>query len=135
MLDHQKHDNKQLDVEKPESKQDGLFELKLAMRQFAEERDWDQFHSPKNLSMALASETGELLDCFRWLTEEVSYQLDDQQTQAVKEELADVLLFTVRLADKLGIDLLLAAKDKIVKNEQNYPIDKVKGSAKKYNQY
>lgn len=115
--------------------QDSLLELKLAMRQFAEERDWDQFHSPKNLSMALASETGELLDCFRWLTEEASYQLDDKQAQAVKEELADVLLFTIRLADKLNIDLLPAAKDKIAKNEQNYPVDKVKGSAKKYNQY
>jgi len=109
--------------------------LKLAMRQFAEEREWDQFHSPKNLSMALASETGELLDCFRWLTEEASYQLDDHQAQAVKEELADVLLFTVRLADKLNIDLLSAAQEKIVKNERNYPVDRVKGSAKKYTEY
>jgi NTP pyrophosphatase (non-canonical NTP hydrolase) len=115
--------------------QDSLIELKHAMRQFTEERDWDQFHSPKNLSMALAGETGELLDCFRWLTEEASYQLNDRQAQAVKEELADVLLLTVRLADKLNIDLLSAAKDKITKNEKNYPVDKVKGSAKKYNQY
>jgi len=128
-------DCKKPDVKNVGSKQDPLLELKLAMGKFAEERDWDQFHSPKNLSMALASETGELLDCFRWLTEKESYQLDDRQAQAVKEELADILLFTIRLADKLNIDLLSAAKDKIAKNEQNYPIDKVKGSAKKYNQY
>lgn len=115
--------------------QDSLLELKHAMRQFTEERDWDQFHSPKNLSMALAGETGELLDCFRWLTEKASYQLNDKQAQAVKEELADVLLLTVRLADKLNIDLLPAAKNKIAKNAKNYPVDKVKGSAKKYNQY
>ncbi|MEL0636323.1 nucleotide pyrophosphohydrolase [Marinomonas sp. TI.3.20] len=114
---------------------DSLEILKQTMRQFAEEREWDQFHSPKNLSMALAGETAELLDCFRWLTEEASYQLDESQTQAVKEELADVLLFTVRLADKLNIDLMAAAEQKIEKNARHYPIDKVKGSAKKYNQY
>lgn len=114
---------------------DSLDLLKIAMRQFAEEREWDQFHSPKNLSMALAGETGELLDCFRWLTEDASYQLDGKQAQAVKEELADVLLFTVRLADKLNIDLFEAAKEKMAKNERNYPAQKVKGSAKKYTEY
>lgn len=114
---------------------DSLELLKLAMRQFAEEREWDQFHSPKNLSMALAGETAELLDCFRWLTEDASYQLDDEQMLAVKEEMADVLLFTIRLADKLNVDLFTAAKDKIAKNEQRYPAERVKGSAKKYNQY
>lgn len=114
---------------------DSLETLTLAMRDFATERDWDQFHSPKNLSMALAGETAELLDCFRWLTETASYQLDDKQHQAVQEELADILLFTVRLADKLNIDLMAAAEQKMVKNHRNYPVDKVKGSAKKYNQY
>ena len=124
---------------------DSLETLKVAMREFAKEREWDQFHSPKNLSMALAGETAELLDCFRWLTEEASYQLDAAQSQAVKEELADVLLFTVRLADvllftvrladKLNIDLMAAAEQKIEKNARHYPVDKVKGSAKKYNQY
>jgi len=114
---------------------DALETLKLAMRKFAEERDWEQFHSPKNLSMALAGETTELLDCFRWLTEEASYELDEKQQQAVREELADVLLFTVRLADKLNIDLFDAAEKKIVKNAERYPADKVKGSAKKYDQY
>ena len=114
---------------------DSLEALKIAMGEFAKARDWDQFHSPKNLSMALAGETAELLDCFRWLTEEASYQLDEPQLQAVKEELADVLLFTVRLADKLNIDLMAAAEQKIDKNQHRYPVDKVKGSAKKYNQY
>lgn len=114
---------------------DALLVLTLAMRQFAEEREWDQFHSPKNLSMALAGEAGELLDCFRWLTENDSYHLDDKQAQAVKEELADVLLFTVRLADKLNIDLFSAAQQKMVKNAANYPAEKVKGNAKKYSEY
>lgn len=114
---------------------DSLQTLKHAMRQFAQDREWEQFHSPKNLSMALAGETAELLDCFRWLTEEASYELDAEQMIAVSEELADVLLFTVRLADKLNIDLVSAAKDKIAKNAERYPVDKVKGSAKKYNQY
>ncbi|SBS37421.1 MazG nucleotide pyrophosphohydrolase domain protein [Marinomonas spartinae] len=114
---------------------DSLERLKIAMREFAKEREWDQFHSPKNLSMALAGETGELLDCFRWLTEEASYQLNDQQSQAVKEELADVLLFTVRLADKLNIDLFAEAQAKMLKNENRYPVDRVKGSAKKYTEY
>ena len=114
---------------------DALEQLKIAMREFAEERDWDQFHSPKNLSMALAGETAELLDCFRWLTEEASYHLDSEKSQAVKEELADVLLFTVRLADKLNVDLFAAAQEKMLKNANNYPVDKVKGSAQKYTDY
>ncbi|MBJ7553413.1 nucleotide pyrophosphohydrolase [Marinomonas spartinae] len=114
---------------------DSLEWLTIAMREFAKEREWDQFHSPKNLSMALAGETGELLDCFRWLTEEASYQLDAQQAQAVKEELADVLLFTVCLADKLDINLFEAAQEKMLKNESHYPADRVKGCAKKYTEY
>ncbi|MGJ8647740.1 MAG: nucleotide pyrophosphohydrolase [Marinomonas colpomeniae] len=114
---------------------DTLEQLKIAMRKFAEERDWDQFHSPKNLTMALAGETAELLDCFRWVTEEASYQLDDKSAQAAKEELADVLLFTVRLADKLNIDLFAAAQEKMLKNADNYPVEQVKGKAKKYTEY
>jgi NTP pyrophosphatase (non-canonical NTP hydrolase) len=114
---------------------DTLEQLKIAMRQFAEERDWDQFHSPKNLTMALAGETAELLDCFRWVTEEASYQLDDKSAQAAKEELADVLLFTVRLADKLNVDLFAAAQEKMLKNADNYPVEQVKGKAKKYTEY
>ncbi|RBP84564.1 nucleotide pyrophosphohydrolase [Marinomonas rhizomae] len=114
---------------------DSLESLKLAMRQFAQDREWDKFHSPKNLSMALAGETAELLDCFRWLTEEASYGLDAEQMSAVKDELADVLLFTVRLADKLNVDLFTAAQAKMAKNAERYPTEKVKGSAKKYNQY
>ncbi|MDE8603354.1 nucleotide pyrophosphohydrolase [Marinomonas sp. RSW2] len=117
------------------SNNDSLETLTLAMRQFAEEREWEQFHSPKNLTMALAGETAELLDCFRWLSEEASYQLNDEQMLAVKDELADVLLFTVRLADKLNVDLFGAAQQKMAKNAQRYPVEKVKGSAKKYTAY
>ncbi|WP_318013663.1 nucleotide pyrophosphohydrolase [Marinomonas sargassi] len=119
----------------PMKSQDSLVVLKEAMQSFAKERDWDQFHSPKNLSMALAGEAAELLDCFRWLTEAESSKLDANQFQAVEEELADVLLFTVRLADKLNIDLLSAAQAKIAKNGMNYPVEKVKGSSKKYTEY
>ena len=117
------------------SDSDSLETLKLAMRQFAKEREWEQFHSPKNLTMALAGETAELLDCFRWLTEEASYQLNDEQMLAVKDELADVLLFTVRLADTLNVDLFGAAQQKMLKNAQRYPVEKVKGSPQKYTQY
>lgn len=114
---------------------DSLVTLKRAMRQFAQDREWEPFHSPKNLSMALAGETAELLDCFRWLTEEASYQLNAEELSAVQDELADVLLFTVRLADKLNLDLFAAAQQKMAKNAERYPVEKVKGSAKKYNQY
>lgn len=112
-----------------------LDEIKEKLRQFALARDWDQFHSPKNLSMALAGEVGELLELFQWLTEEQSNNLTREQRKAVEEEVADVFLYLLRLADKLGVDLLNAAKNKIVINEQKYPADKVKGSSKKYTEY
>lgn len=112
-----------------------LDQLKKRLREFAAVRDWDQFHSPKNLSMALAAEAGELLERFQWLTEEQSKNLTAEQKQAVEEEMADVLLYLLRLADKLDINLLGAAKDKIAKNEKKYPADKVKGSSKKYTEY
>jgi dCTP diphosphatase len=107
-------------------------ELKLALRSFAEERDWDQFHSPKNLSMALAGEAGELLEHFQWLTEDQSKNLSDQQLLAVADEIADVQLYLVRLADKLGLDIMAECNRKIEVNAVKYPIDKSKGTAKKY---
>jgi|SRR5690606_13096307 len=110
-------------------------EIKEKLRQFAMARDWDQFHSPKNLSMALAGEVGELLELFQWLTEEQSNNLSREQRAAVEEEVADVFLYLLRMADKLGIDLLSAANNKIIINEQKYPVDKVKGSSKKYTEY
>lgn len=109
-----------------------LEELKLALRSFAEERDWDQFHSPKNLSMALAGEAGELLEQFQWLTEDQSKNLIDQQLLAVADEIADVQLYLVRLADKLGLDIMAECNRKIESNAIKYPIDKSKGTAKKY---
>lgn len=112
-----------------------LNEIKEKLRQFAMARDWDQFHSPKNLSMALAGEVGELIELFQWLTEEQSNNLSREQYVAVEEEVADVFLYLLRLADKLGVDLLKAANNKIVINEQKYPVDKVKGSSKKYTEY
>lgn len=109
--------------------------IKEKLRQFALDRDWDQFHSPKNLAMALAGEAGELLELFQWLTEEQSKNLTQAQYKAAEEEIADVFLYLLRLSDKLGIDLLEAAENKIILNEQKYPAEKVKGSAKKYTEY
>jgi len=114
---------------------DPLFELALRLRAFAAERDWDRFHSPKNLAMALTGEAGELAAEFQWLTEAESQSLEPERLARVQQEAADVLLFLVRLADKLQFDLLEAASQKIAHNARNYPADKVRGSAKKYNEY
>ena len=110
----------------------GLDTLKHRLREFAEARDWDQFHSPKNLSMALSAEVAEIVEHFQWLTEEKSKTLSQDKLAEVETELADTLIYLIRLADKLDIDLLKAAKNKIEINEQKYPVEKAKGSAKKY---
>jgi len=112
-----------------------LKEISQRLREFADERDWEQFHSPKNLSMALSVEAGELAECFQWLTEEQSCALRSSQLDAVEEEIADVQLYLIRLADKLGVDIANAVEKKIVKNGAKYPADKVKGSSKKYTEY
>jgi len=112
-----------------------LESLRDRLRAFATERDWDQFHSPKNLSMALMVEAAELLEHFQWLTEAQSTELPLDDKQAVGEELADILLYLVRLSDKLGIDLFDAALLKIEKNALKYPAEQVRGSAKKYSDY
>lgn len=109
-----------------------LIKLRDALRAFAAERDWDQFHSPKNLAAALAVEAAELLEPFQWLTEEQSKNLSDKQRAAVAEELADVQIYLIRLADKLRIDLLRAVRDKIDLNAEKYPATEFKGSARKY---
>ncbi len=106
--------------------------LRDALREFARARDWEQFHSPKNLAMALAAESGELLEVFQWLTEEQSRALEPAAQAAVSDEIADVLLYLVRLADQLGIDPIAAAQRKIVDNARRYPADKARGSSKKY---
>lgn len=110
-------------------------DLKYRLREFAEERDWDQFHSPKNLSMALVVEASELVEHFQWLTEEESHLIQGDKLEAVRQELADIQLYLIRLADKLNVDLLDAVDKKIEINEQKYPMDKVRGSAKKYTEY
>ena len=112
-----------------------LEDLRLKLRAFAAERDWDQFHSPKNLSMALSVEASELVECFQWLTEEQSRTLTPQQLAEVTDEIADIQLYLIRLADKLDVDIKQAVRQKIKKNEAKYPADKVRGSAKKYTEY
>ena len=109
--------------------------LRDRLRDFARERDWDQFHTPKNLSMALIAEAAELVEHFQWLTERESGALPPEKSAAVADELADVLLYLVRIADKLGVDLLAAAAAKLDRNESKYPAQRVKGSARKYTEY
>jgi NTP pyrophosphatase (non-canonical NTP hydrolase) len=115
--------------------QSDLQMLRDKLRAFAEARDWDQFHSPKNLSMALMVEVAELMEHFQWLTEAQSLDLATENKNAVSEELADILLYLVRLSDKLDVDLLKAALDKLEKNAVKYPAEQVHGSAKKYSDY
>jgi NTP pyrophosphatase (non-canonical NTP hydrolase) len=115
--------------------QSDLLMLRDKLRAFAEARDWDQFHSPKNLSMALMVEVAELMEHFQWLTEAQSFDLAAENKNAVSEELADILLYLVRLSDKLGVDLLEAALYKLEKNAVKYPAEQVRGSAKKYSEY
>lgn len=110
-------------------------DLQIAVRAFAEERDWRQFHSPKNLAISLSIEAAEVLEHFQWLTEEQSFQLDEAKRGAVAQEVADVLLYLLQLSDKLGIDPLQAAADKLNLNAVKYPVDKSKGNSKKYTEF
>ena len=112
-----------------------LAELIARINSFAAERDWDQFHSPKNLSMALIAEAAELVEHFQWLTVEQSYELPDENLAEVRLELADIFIYLLRMSDRLGVDLVQAANQKISLNEQKYPVDQVKGSSKKHNEY
>lgn len=110
--------------------------LARALDAFATERDWHQFHSPKNLVMALSGEVGELTEIFQWMSEDASKAAGSSPATAtkVREELADVLLYLVRLADVLGVDLNDAASKKLQLNAQKYPVDKARGSSKKYDE-
>jgi NTP pyrophosphatase (non-canonical NTP hydrolase) len=112
---------------------DQVQHLAERLRAFARERNWEQFHTPKNLVMAIAGEVGELTQHFQWLSPEESGLVETsvEERQAVAEELADVFIYLVRLADTLGVDLIEQAEEKIAKNEVRYPPDLVKGSAKK----
>ena len=112
-----------------------LDQLAALIRAFAKERDWDQFHTPKNLAMGVAIEAAELMEAFHWLTPEQSAQLPPQTLQAVRHEMADVLIYLALLADKLGVDLVAAASEKIAINAGKYPADAVRGKADKYDKY
>jgi NTP pyrophosphatase (non-canonical NTP hydrolase) len=111
-----------------------ILELQASLRAFAEEREWDQFHSPKNLASALSVEAAELLEHFQWLTEDQSRSVPDDKREAIAEEVADVLLYLLQLADKLGIDPVQAAQKKMQANTIKYPVERAKGTSKKYSE-
>jgi len=114
------------------SSSNGLQPLVDALRAFAQEREWEQFHTPKNLACALSVEASELLEIFQWLTPEQSRSLDDDRKQLVAAEAADVLLYLLQLCDKLDIDLVGAAQEKMLANARKYPVEKARGTAAKY---
>ena len=114
---------------------DALHVLQQRLADFAAERDWQQFHSPKNLAMALSVEASELVEEFQWLTEDQSRELDDARRERVRLELADVFIYLLRIADTLGVDLLAAVDDKVVLNERKYPAERVRGDSRKYTEY
>jgi NTP pyrophosphatase (non-canonical NTP hydrolase) len=109
-----------------------LAALRSALREFAAERDWDQFHTPKNLAAALSVEAAELLEHFQWLTAAESAQLPPEKLAAVRDEIADVLLYLLRLADILDVDVLAAAGEKLLRNAEKYPVEKSRGNRRKY---
>lgn len=110
-------------------------DLVQKLRDFAKERDWEQFHSPKNLAMALSVEAAEILEMFQWMTQEQSRNLSSDKLVKLKEELGDVMIYLTSLSEKFGIDPIKAAKEKIEINERKYPAEKVKGKSEKYNEY
>jgi dCTP diphosphatase len=109
-----------------------LDQLRDALQAFTAARDWDQFHSPKNLAIALTVEAAELLEVFQWVTEADSRNLGPAEKAAASEEIADVLLYLILLSDELGIDPVAAAERKMVANAQKYPVEKARGTSKKY---
>jgi dCTP diphosphatase len=115
--------------------QNTLDELIMRLRDFARERDWEQFHSPKNLAMALTVEAAELLEHFQWLTLEQSEHLPAAKHREVELEMADIFIYLMRLCEKLDVDLLRVVEEKIRLNNEKYPADKVRGSSKKYTEY
>jgi len=108
-----------------------LSELALKLKDFAQERNWEQFHSPKNLSMALSVEVSELVEHFQWLTEEQSSSLEDELLSEVAEEIADIQIYLTRLADQLGVDIEDSVMKKLAVNASKYPVAKAHGNALK----
>ncbi len=114
---------------------DSLAELRAKINAFVKERDWDQFHAPKNLAMAMIVEAAELVEHFQWDTLEESRELTLQKREQVSQELADTFVYLLRIAEVLDIDLLEAANAKILLNAEKYPVEKSKGSNAKYTKY
>ncbi len=114
---------------------DALRALQQRLAAFAAARDWEQFHSPKNLAMALSVEAAEVVEEFQWLTDEQSNALDAERRERVRLELADVFIYLLRLADRVDVDLMRAVDDKMVQNERRYPAERVRGDSRKYDQY
>lgn len=114
---------------------DSIENLQSRLREFARNRDWEQFHSPKNLSMALIAECAELVEHFQWLTQAQSASLNSDKLEEVRLELADVFIYLIRIADRLGVDLIEAATDKIAINDQRYPAHRVRGDARRASEY
>ena len=112
-----------------------LTTIRDTVRTFVTERDWDQFHTPKNLSSALCVEAAELLEHFQWLNKGTADELGEAKLAQVRQEMADVLVYLVRLADKLDVDLGAAVEEKMILNRAKYPADKVRGDARKYHEY
>ena len=113
---------------------DSLLNLAQELERFAADRDWQQFHSPKNLASAVVVEAGELLEHFQWITEEQSRALPPEKRVAVAAELADVLLYLIQLATAVGVDPIAAAEEKLKLNELKYPVDRARGTNKKYDE-
>jgi|SRR5215208_1740979 len=113
----------------------GLEDLRSAISAFIQERDWEQFHSPKNLAMALSVEVAEIVEHFQWLTEEQSQTLPQEKLAEIREEIGDVMIYLTELANKLGLDPVEAAKSKVAINEQKYPAELARGKASKYTEY
>lgn len=115
--------------------QDSLEGMTARLRGFVRERDWEQFHSPKNLAMAMIVEAAELVEHFQWMTEQQSRDILPEKREQVAHEIADTFIYLLRMADVLGIDLIAAAHAKMDLNAQKYPADKVRGSNARYTEY
>jgi dCTP diphosphatase len=132
VADGTEHGARQRATKHPNSGSLDISALQLRLREFANAREWEQFHSPKNLAMALAGEAGELLEIFQWLSELQSSDLDDEDRDRVAEEMADIQIYLLRLADVLALSLSAAVEGKIADNERKYPVGESKGNATKY---
>lgn len=108
-------------------------ELKKYIKEFIRARDWEQYHAPKNLAMALSAEAAEILEIFQW--KKTEDELNEKELGALRQEIGDVLVYLIELADKFGIDIVEAAREKMSLNESKYPVEKVKGKADKYTEY